>query len=57
MDDVARIIDRLLCLLDSHDYNAVDDAVRWLIKYADDEEWLSVKTRDLMDKYKQGVKV
>lgn len=48
--EATKIIDRLLILLDSADYNAVDDAVKWLCKHTEPETWLSVRTRDLMAK-------
>ena len=49
MDQAAKVIDRLLVLLASHDYNAVDDAIAWLRKTDHPGRRLTVSTRDRME--------
>jgi hypothetical protein len=48
LDRAAKIIDRLLILLPSRDYNAVDLALLWLREHDHPGLCLSVATRDLM---------
>ncbi len=47
-DEAAKIIDRLLGLIPTLDYNAVDLAIAWLREHDHAELWLSVRTRDAM---------
>ena len=52
----AKIIDRLMCLLAGWDpeldYSAADSAVQWLNENDSPKWWLSVATRDRMEKAK-----
>ena len=49
ISEAARIIDRLIVLLPTKDFNAVDDALNWLRRHALDDAWLTASTRDLME--------
>lgn len=49
LQGAASIIDRLLCLLPDHDYNAVDHALLWLLEHDRLGLRLSIATRDKME--------
>jgi hypothetical protein len=48
LNQAAKIIDRLLILLPTRDYHAVDQALSWLREHDHPGLVLSVATRDLM---------